>query len=1561
MKGETSLLQSRTNVMDNKRVIKNESTQSFSTQSYFPIFDEIVSKTRIPIWISVVFLLIFLGQSFTQTIFWANLNGIETIPVNPVGFWKVYHVFRFFDYTSLACLTTQVLVVFLIIVFFFILIFVAQMRQYDSTRKFSLWAMIVLRFFIEEVFLVCLVPLSNIVSNLLLRLLLEKIENIYWGSLVFYSIVLLLFATIHLTYMTISSHSPYISSSITATLDPEYMAYFVSVTCFTELFSSLSYIFPLWSCYMAIFIHFVFFALLTKHMFILPFISMKTNNMFATFGTLNCLSNILFVLHCMRIINYSFLYLVGYFILAIIFTQIFYKLLAKQQSIIVKKYDITKTGISDPSIDQQMAFLRETDILESTNTIMTATRLTLQLNCSCFLDGTIFRFIADYARATDVISYSCVILSLVPGHGRLLNSFLSKLYQKRDLSFKDRFFIFQVSKVKTKRQSAVCQDYNEKIIHLKQMSKKCYEMIRTFWLDTPKSVSSLYPLYQEISSVGAEWTQLVDDSPNAAKGYDERISYAIECKSDFTESVVLAKRMKIVEKGFCFSIDIALRSFIRQFPQYLKNNLIDHKGMFINSSKKTGSSSSNPNNYSDEDFFGEIRPEDEEVLAKELINQPKLRLAYQRSIVGKKSKWSDVSKSFSAFVMVALTMLSVFIYSFLSSFFSIRKHTIDTILLATESRTYLSNSRFISLMQLSKTIGSLQISSSLHSLLLEENQKTDYINFLGDFLFQIVDQSRISMNNFNSFLSHLVASAFSGLDIYHLGSVFLEPNTGFLSCSNKNVTKILSNTTMKSLFSYENYAMSRLVLEDPNKWINYSVFCEVLLNSHTITKGYDNYSTTQIDFESSLTVLNYQTLNFYSQNAPLLVFLVSFIPTVLFFRFHYSDLSEVLSLIRNLPQTIKFESISPIRKSQSNDDQSINGQFLESSKLTTMFLLTFISSIVMSFSFYLFFYVAIKGNKQFESMANWMVYGSPRVALMIECLEHLSFGVLIKNGYSFYERDYSQEFEIAHNLSNIVNKYNSLLLSGTDSVESVSKYDSLIDDLHFKELCTPNSSNTDPHETMRCASSSSGITMFRAMINEVLLRINDIQNISNPLVFDIIHLGYLHVFNRLSQVTQRLNQIINEYLILFNTNLAALLVGSIVLSLIQLFFVLGTTSILDDANCMCNILLMRIPPRSIVSEDILMDYVLNKKSQAKRQDMSFSQLVIHNSNDALLFLSKNGIVELINQSVTRLLGYAPEQLLGQSVLYVFSEQEKIKLQEQITLIKNGQSAEVYVGHTSCMTDSNYQIQCQITLLGVKSSSTNEISSFVIILKDESELTKQQREAETAKKNSEDLLFQILPRSIVLRLNEGEKNISFSVNSASIMFIDIVKFSDYAASLTPQEIMGNLSMIFDAFDNIIMKYPLVTKIKLIGDIYMCASGLFAPDASPQMHAEQIIKFGLDCISELEEINMKLNSSLSVRIGVNSGGPIICGVLGLDKPLFDIIGDPINVASRLESTCVPGKIQIPQTTYDLISNYDFCIEKRGEVFLKGKGNSMAYFVSHSLSSLSSMVIDSFHKKD
>ena len=180
----------------------------------------------------------------------------------------------------------------------------------------------------------------------------------------------------------------------------------------------------------------------------------------------------------------------------------------------------------------------------------------------------------------------------------------------------------------------------------------------------------------------------------------------------------------------------------------------------------------------------------------------------------------------------------------------------------------------------------------------------------------------------------------------------------------------------------------------------------------------------------------------------------------------------------------------------------------------------------------------------------------------------------------------------------------------------------------------------------------------------------------------------------------------------------------------------------------------------------------------------------------------------------------------------------------------------------------------------------------------------------------------------------------TVPMATVIFIDIVKFSTFSIALSPQQILGTLSGIIEAYDRRIADYKSLTKIKVIGDTYMCAGGLFNDEPTPEKDAYEIVKFGFEALQAIDDQNLKMNMELKVRIGVNTGGPLITGVLGTDKVQFDIIGDPINIAARLQSTGEPGKIHISEETRNLLQGHNFVIEERGLTFLKGKGKKKTY---------------------
>jgi adenylate cyclase len=202
--------------------------------------------------------------------------------------------------------------------------------------------------------------------------------------------------------------------------------------------------------------------------------------------------------------------------------------------------------------------------------------------------------------------------------------------------------------------------------------------------------------------------------------------------------------------------------------------------------------------------------------------------------------------------------------------------------------------------------------------------------------------------------------------------------------------------------------------------------------------------------------------------------------------------------------------------------------------------------------------------------------------------------------------------------------------------------------------------------------------------------------------------------------------------------------------------------------------------------------------------------------------------------------------------------------------------------------------------------------------------------------SESLLLNVLPRDIAARLKGGEKTIADHYPSVSILFADMVSFTPLTDKLSPTEMVELLNDIYSRFDSLIEKYD-VEKIRTIGDNYMIAAGLPRPRTD---HAQALASLALEMNAYVTSFAPIGERRLSFRIGINSG-PVIAGVIGRKKFAYDIWGDTVNIASRMESQGTPGKIQLTQATYELIKK-DFNCAYNGPVDVKGKGPMETWFL-------------------
>jgi PAS domain S-box-containing protein len=362
-------------------------------------------------------------------------------------------------------------------------------------------------------------------------------------------------------------------------------------------------------------------------------------------------------------------------------------------------------------------------------------------------------------------------------------------------------------------------------------------------------------------------------------------------------------------------------------------------------------------------------------------------------------------------------------------------------------------------------------------------------------------------------------------------------------------------------------------------------------------------------------------------------------------------------------------------------------------------------------------------------------------------------------------------------------------------------------------------------------------------------------------------------------------------------------------------------------------LLLHCPPEIVLSTPAIMKILSGAfgvpKSEGSNRDSEFFEKVFANLPDAIMYANSELIIQAANSSCARILGES--NLVGKNAKQYFSSgafkgdvdvlfNAGHTAPTQNLVLKRSDGTEVYLETSAQYTSGKLVISCQ--------DITQTVRYDTLILE------------ERAK--SDELLATILPPSLVHQVQSGDTNISFAVPSATIMFIDIVEFTPWCGSLDAVTVVSTLNQLFKRFDSALAQKPTMTKIKCIGDCYMAAGGIFCEVNRPVRHATEVVLFGLEAIKIIRDLNTELGEKLEIRVGANTGGPIVAGVLGIGKPTFEILGPAINMAQQMEHTGVRMAVQITRSVFELISAEGFNVRERGAVEIKG-GSVVTYIVS------------------
>ena len=344
---------------------------------------------------------------------------------------------------------------------------------------------------------------------------------------------------------------------------------------------------------------------------------------------------------------------------------------------------------------------------------------------------------------------------------------------------------------------------------------------------------------------------------------------------------------------------------------------------------------------------------------------------------------------------------------------------------------------------------------------------------------------------------------------------------------------------------------------------------------------------------------------------------------------------------------------------------------------------------------------------------------------------------------------------------------------------------------------------------------------------------------------------------------------------------------------------------------------------------------LSQKNVQLQQAEAKYRSIFENAVEGIFQMTLEGRYISANPALAKIYGYSSPNELFEQLVNV-TRQLYVDPNQWTELTRSMQSTGEIIGFESQVYRQDGSIIWISENARAVQSDRDRLIYYEGIVEDITERKQAEAALHAEQEKSERLLLNILPHEIANQLKQGQSAIATRFEQVTVLFSDIVDFTGIAARLSPTELVNLLNEIFSAFDHLAEQHGL-EKIKTIGDAYMVVGGLPAPRED---HAEAIAEMALKMQQQISQFCTPDGEQFRLRIGINTG-PVVAGVIGIKKFSYDLWGDTVNVASRMESHGMTSKIQVAESTYLLLKDR-YLLSSRGSIAIKGKGSMMAYFL-------------------
>jgi PAS domain-containing protein len=377
---------------------------------------------------------------------------------------------------------------------------------------------------------------------------------------------------------------------------------------------------------------------------------------------------------------------------------------------------------------------------------------------------------------------------------------------------------------------------------------------------------------------------------------------------------------------------------------------------------------------------------------------------------------------------------------------------------------------------------------------------------------------------------------------------------------------------------------------------------------------------------------------------------------------------------------------------------------------------------------------------------------------------------------------------------------------------------------------------------------------------------------------------------------------------------------------------------------------------SVILQNVNVSALLATGNVGSRQESSSfeeSEKVLENIREGVVLCNPELVIEDLNDSFASLVELDKAWLRGKQIQTVIqpSLNEEVNVVEAfflrigLSIFDNGPPVTTEQLRIRSASGTEKQVFVTVSYLNeiglAKGTSAAQISSIVLQFNDQTDQKHREDQLETQAAKVREMLERRMPGPIVSQLSEGTETLAYTVQSASIGCVSL-ELSAMPADAALEQTFRRWQSVFAIMDEFIGSFSTLVRVRTQGNIYVFGGGLFGTGQKPEKHAEEATRYGLKLITSAEEISRKGGFTVDFKIGLSIGGPLVAGVIGRNRPAFQLMGPPANLAEALMKTGEPNQLHVTRSVYELIYSHNFHVTERGEVKIQGGKTLRTYTV-------------------